>query len=93
MKITQDHWLDNVEKILSYHTLSYHTLTEQHLKFIRDHDWVDTRFDISEKRDRRIYCSKCKIVFGFVLYKHQRPDNTKWHELTCDEILIKKLLE
>jgi hypothetical protein len=78
--------IDFIEKIIQYHVLTF-----AHEQIIYTHDWIDERFTIGAGHS--IFCSKCKIVFGYVLYQHQRPDNTKWHELTCNEIIIKKLLE
>ena len=80
-----------IEKILQCHNLSV-----DHINIIYSHDWIDNRFNCFnglKESDLAIHCSKCKIGFGYVLYKHQRLGKIKWHELTCEEVLIKKLLE
>lgn len=73
--------------------LRSHYITKEHKAIIYNHNWIDNRYTYYGLYNGKIICEKCKIEFGYVLYKHQRPDGTKWHELTCNEVLMKKLLE
>ena len=71
--------------------LSFHYIDKFHNGIIHEHIWIQIYENIIQISP--IYCKNCNIEFGCVLYKQQDSDDTKWHELTCNEILIKKLLE
>lgn len=77
--------------------LSYFFLSEKRTSIIRTHSW-DIRkesynLEYGLSNGEYVFCLKCNIEFEKVLYRQLDPDGTRWSELTCDEILIKKLLE
>ena len=60
------------------------------IKSIKTHNWMG---ESDENGDyETIYCTKCGVFFGDVAYEHNNI-NVKNYKLTCDDILIKKLLE
>lgn len=80
-----------IDLILLHHTLDVFTIEN-----IETHDWFDNRFNTDKTfKIETIFCLKCNILFEKVLYmyKQQDLDGTKWHELTCNEVIIKKILE
>jgi hypothetical protein len=76
----------DIEKIIRIYNLP-----DKCIEYIRFHCWELDKYIISS--GNQIYCSKCLVDLDKVLYRQQDPDGTKWAELTCNEIIIKKLLE
>ena len=74
--------LDNFIKLINIDNITK--------KNIYNHNWIDG--NKAEPTIISIYCSKCNVNFYKVINR-EWSNGVKWNELTCNEILIKNLLE
>jgi hypothetical protein len=65
--------------------LKCYTYDKEIIENISDHNW----FDEDESKDElfTVYCLNCKLNFITIIYE------INFRKLTCEEVIIKKLLE
>ena len=77
--------------------LRYLFINEERTRIIRTHSWsvrkalYNLQYGLSG--DEHTFCLKCNVEFEKVVYRQQDSSGVKWAELSCNEILIKNLLE